>query len=116
MAPLLRCEIRWADIDSVAQVRGREQGNRRPALILSNDRFNATSSLVIVALISASQANVNRPHSMQIQSVQMPAQPSWVLVDQIRTLSAERMSDYIGTMAQDEFTQVVRRIFALMHQ
>lgn len=116
MAPLLRREIRWADIDPVAQVRGREQGNRRPALILSNDRFNATSSLVIVALISASQANTNRPHSMQIQSVQMPAQPSWVLVDQIRTLSAERMGDYIGTMAQDEFTGVVRRIFALMHQ
>ncbi|MCE2501931.1 MAG: type II toxin-antitoxin system PemK/MazF family toxin [Dehalococcoidia bacterium] len=70
MAPLLRCEIRWADIDPVRQVPGREPGNRRPALILSNDRFNATSSLVIVALISASQANVNRPQPMQVQSVQ----------------------------------------------
>jgi mRNA-degrading endonuclease toxin of MazEF toxin-antitoxin module len=53
MAPILRGEIRHVILEP-ANVRGHEQGSDRPALILSNDRFNATSKLVIVALIGSS--------------------------------------------------------------
>ena len=33
MARLLKGEVRWVDIEPVAQVTGNEQGNPRPALI-----------------------------------------------------------------------------------
>ena len=114
MATLLRGEIRWANIETDAQVVGHEQGNLRPALILSNDQFNASSQLVIVALISSTTAHRHRFTSRQIQSVQMPNQPSWVLPDQIRTLSAQRMGDLIGTMSETELRSVIRDIFRLV--
>lgn len=116
MASLLRGEIRWAEIEPASQVVGHEQGNPRPALILSNDRFNAGSQLVIVALIGSAASNRERFHSLQIESVQMPKHPSWVLVDQIRTLSAQRIGDYIGTMDSEEFETVLWRLFQLMDQ
>lgn len=116
MARLLRGEIRWVNIEPANQVVGHEQGNRRPALILSNDRFNATSQLVIVALIGSSEANRTRATAVQIQSVEMPNTPSWVLTEQIRTLSAQRMGNLIGVMSGDELEEVLERIFRLMYQ
>ena len=116
MAQLLRSEIRWVNIETVSQVVGHEQGNRRPALILSNDRFNAASQLVIVALVGSSESNLTRATALQIRSVQMPKTPSWVLTEQIRTLSAQRMGDLIGTMSQDELEVVLEHVFQSMYQ
>lgn len=116
MASLLRGEIRQANIEQASDVVGHEQGNPRPALILSNDHFNATSKLVIVSLISASDANQGRPTSRQIQSVQMPKTPSWVLTDQVRTLSADRMGRLFGKMADDELLLVIADIFRFLVQ
>ena len=116
MARLLRGEIRWVNIEPANQVVGHEQGNRRPALILSNDRFNAASQLVIVALIGSSAANRTRATAVPIQSVEMPNTPSWVLTEQIRTLSERRIGDLIGMMSDDEFEEVLESIFRLMYQ
>lgn len=112
MAQLLRGEIRWVNIETVSQVVGHEQGNRRPALILSNDRFNTASQLVIVALVGSSASNRTRATSVQIRSAQMPITPSWVLTEQIRTLSAQRMGELIGMMSPDE----LEHVFRLMYQ
>lgn len=116
MAQLLRGEIRWVNIETVSQVVGHEQGNRRPALILSNDRFNAASQLVIVALVGSSESNRTRATAVQIRSVQMPITPSWVLTEQIRTLSSQRMGDLIGMMSQGELEDVLEHVFRLMYQ
>ena len=116
MAQLLRGEIRWVNIEPASQVVGHEQGNRRPALILSNDRFNTASQLVIVALIGSSESNRTRATAVQIRSVEMPITPSWVLTEHIRTLSAQRMGDLIGVMSDDELADVLEHIFRLMYQ
>lgn len=116
MAQLLRGEIRWVNIEPASRVVGHEQGNRRPALILSNDRFNTASELVIVALIGSSESNRRRATAVEIRSVEMPKNPSWVLCEQIRTLSAERMEDLIGLMSDDEFEDVLESVFRLMYQ
>ena len=52
MAHLLKGEVRWVDIEPVAQVTGHEQGNPRPALILSGNSYNQNSGLVIAAMIT----------------------------------------------------------------
>ena len=114
MAPILRGEIRHVILEP-ALVRGHEQGGDRPALILSTDQFNAASKLAIVALIGSSGANQNRSLSYPINSVSMP-KPSWVLTDQIRTLSESRITDYCGTMSDAELTEVIQRIFGLIYQ
>ena len=114
MARLLRGEIRHASIEYDSHVVGHEQGNPRPALILSKDAFNSSSQLVIVALIGSSSSNHNHPNARRIESVQMPRDPSWVLTDQIRTLSADRMGYCYGTMSDDELLMVIRDIFAII--
>lgn len=114
MAPLLRGEIRHADIEGVGVAVGHEQANPRPALILSNNHFNDVSQLVIVALISSSDVHIDRSTSRKIESVKMPQEPSWVLADQVRTLSAERMGHLYGTMSEDELILVVSDIFSLL--
>ena len=116
MASLLRGEIRRANIEQDYQVVGHEQGNPRPALILSNDHFNATSKLVIVALISSSDVHKGRPTSRQIQTVEMPKDPSWVLTDQVRTLSADRMGHLFGKMSDEEMFLVTSDFFRLLVQ
>ena len=116
MASLLRGEIRQANIEHAYQIVGHEQGNPRPALILSNDQFNATSKLVIVALISSSDVHQARPTSRQIQSVKMHKEPSWVLTDQVRTLSADRIGHLLGKMSDDELLLVIGDIFRLLVQ
>ncbi len=50
MAPLLRGKIRRATIEPASQVVGHEQGNSRPASILSKDQFNNTAAPVVVPL------------------------------------------------------------------
>ena len=116
MAQLLRGEIRWVNVEPASQVVGHEQGNRCPALILSNDRFNTASQLVIVVLIGSSESNRTRATAVQIRSVEMPITPSWVLTEHIRTLSAQRMGDLIGVMSDDELADVLEHIFRLMYQ
>lgn len=112
MAALLRGEVRWAEIEPASRVVGHEQGNSRPVLILSNDRFNANSQLVVAALITSRRPPLNTTVSLPIQSVNMP-EPSWVLASQVRTLSAQRIGDLIGQVSNEELTNVYRAIFRL---
>ena len=113
MAPILRGEIRHILLEP-AMVQGHEQGGDRPGLILSVDQFNATSKLAVVALIGSSEANIGRVHSYQIESVPMP-KPSWVLTDQIRTLSEKRVGECYGKMSDEELLAVTQRIFRIIY-
>ena len=112
MADLLRGQIRWADLETANQVIGHEQGNSRPVLILSNDKSNALTQLVIAALITSTPPTTGNQFSLSIQTVQMP-RDSWVLSNQIRTLSAGRIGDLIGKVSDEELTRVQRAIFRL---
>ena len=112
MARLLRGEIRRVTIEPTSEVIGHEQGNSRPALILSNDHFNDATELVIVALITSSPPRNGNLYSLPIQSVNMP-KPSWILTGQIRTLAAARIGDLIGTVDADELARVHRAMLRL---
>ena len=114
MVALLGGEIRSARIEPASQIVGHEQGNPRPVLILSNNRFNTNSQLVIAALITSRRQRPNSPISIPIRSVQMP-QPPWILASQIRTLSAQRIGQLIGTLSEDELAathRTINRIFS----
>ena len=109
MANLLRGEVRWASLEPASQVIGHEQGNSRPVVILSNSRFNANSQLVIAALVTSTPQPGNSPVPIPIRSIQMP-QPSWILASQLRTLSAQRIGELLGTLSENELTRVYRTV------
>ena len=111
MATILRGEIRWARLEPDDQMVGHEQGNRRPILVLSNDRSIERTQLVIAALITTNSAI--GPTAMLIQSVSMPKQ-SWVMANQIRTLSVERLGVLMGRMSEDEMQDVLKALYLII--
>ena len=105
---ILRGEIRWAALESVYEVEGREMGNSRPVVILSRDSFNAESGLVLAALITSGDS---KRHQMPVPITSVPMHaPSWVLTDQIRSLSVKRIGDSFGVMSDDELDKILERI------
>ena len=112
MAPVLRGEIYWAKLESENRVFGHEQAGRRPVLILSSDDYNHNARLVMAALITSKGAR--RPHAVPVQSVQM-RDPSWVLADQVRTLSVDRLEQPpMGMMSEGEIATVIRAILLII--
>ena len=103
MARILRGEIRWADLNPT---RGHEQAGLRPVLILSHDIFNERSGTVIAVAITSQPQRAGFPLTLELKAGDMPKQ-SWVKINQIRTLSVERIGKLIGRASQEELGQVI---------
>src|SRR5437763_1508151 len=103
VAPVLRGEVRWADL---SLTRGSEQAGRRPWLVLSHDVFNARSGTVIAAALTSQPQRAGFPLTLEVRSVRLPKR-SWVKISQIRTLAVERLGRRIARISPEETTQVV---------
>jgi len=103
VARLLRGEIRWADLDPT---RGNEQSGRRPVLIVSADVFNDRSGTVIAVALTSQAPRAGFPLTLELDSAKLP-KVSWVKINQIRTLSTERIGRRIGTASPEEVAQVI---------
>jgi mRNA interferase MazF len=103
MAPILRGEIRWADLNPM---RGREQAGNRPVLILSHDVFNERSGTVIAVALTSRPQRASFPLTLPLHSRNLPKK-SWVKISQIRTFSVERIGSRIGRATAEEMNQIV---------
>ena len=114
MSILRQFDIHWGNFSSA---RGHEQHGRRPVLIVSTDQFNAIpNGLVIIMPIT----KVHRPVPT---CVPLPkkgtglAEQSFCLVDQIRTISMERLNGHIGSLTdigtRDRIQTALQRILGL---
>lgn len=103
MARILRCDIRWADLNPV---RGREQSGLRPVLILSHDVFNERSGTVIAVVITSQPQRAGFPLTLELKTGNLPKQ-SWVKISQIRTLSVDRIGKLITRASEEELSMVI---------
>ena|SRR5437660_11703560 len=103
MAPILRGEVRWADLSAT---RGSEQAGHRPVLVLSHDVFNNRSGTVIAAAITSQPQRAGFPLTLEPRSTRLPKR-SWVKISQIRTLATERLGRRIARLSPEETAQVV---------
>jgi len=103
MAPILRGEVRWADLGATP---GSEQAGRRPVLVLSHDVFNDRSGTVIAAAITSQPQRAGFPLTLEVTSTRLPKR-SWVKISQIRTLAVERLGRRIARISAEETAQVV---------
>ncbi|MBX3289329.1 MAG: type II toxin-antitoxin system PemK/MazF family toxin [Acidobacteria bacterium] len=103
MAAILRGDIVWADLDPT---RGREQAGKRPVLVLSGDRFNARSGIVIGVAVTSQEPKVGFPLTLKLNDKRLPKE-SWVKISQIRTLSVERISKKIGKATHEELDLIL---------
>ena len=105
---MLRGEIWWVDLDPV---RGREANKRRPAVIVSNDRANATAARLkrgVITVVPVT-SNVSKIYPFQVP---LSSETSGLTVDskaqaeQIRSVAAERLERRIGRLSAEEITQL----------
>ncbi len=96
-----RGDIVWFDFDPQA---GREQAGRRPALILSDKRYNARSELAIVCPITSQFKTY--PFFVELPKDTLP-KPSYVMADQVRSLDwTKRDVQYITKIPAATLDQV----------
>lgn len=81
---------------------GREQIAGRPAIIVSNDRANDNSTIVEVVYLTTKPKN-DLPTHVEIRSA---ARQSTALCEQITTVSADRIGDYVSKCTDKEMEAV----------
>jgi mRNA interferase MazF len=105
---MLRGEIWQVDFNPV---RGSEAGKSRPAVVVSNDRANATASRLgrgVVTVVPVT-SNVARIYPFQLL---LPAASTGLAVDskaqaeQIRSIATERLSRRVGRLPPHELAQL----------
>ncbi len=110
MARILRGEIYWADL---GPIRGRERTGLRPILVISHDVFNTRSGTAIVLAITSQPQRAGFPLTLGLESVRLP-KPSWVKINQVRTLSTDRLRRKLGAVSLEELNQAINGLMELV--
>lgn len=100
---ILKQGIYWANLDPVVGV---EQSGKRPVLIVSIDSFNQNSRSAIAFAVTSQQPKVKYPLVYELPKDLLP-KPSWVKITQIRTLSTKRMGNYIASISDRDFEEIM---------
>jgi len=98
-----RGDIFYANLDPVV---GSEQGGERPVLIIQNDKGNQHSPTVIVAAVTS---RVNKKKSLPIHipiECAALAKDSIALLEQIRTIDKQRLTEYVGRASSESMEQI----------
>ena len=103
MAPILRGDIRWAELNPV---RGHEQAGTRPVLILSHDVFNERSGTVIAMAMTSQEPRAGFPLTLEIKTAGLTKR-SWIKIAQVRTLSVERIGKKLARASEEEMARVI---------
>jgi mRNA interferase MazF len=103
---ILRKEIYWADLNPV---RGKEQGGIRPVLVVSNNIFNQRSGTTVILAITSVKPRVKYPLVLELDCPSLPKR-SWVKITQIRTISNDRIGNYIDRINIQQINEIVTAI------
>ncbi len=98
-----RGEIWYVDFNPT---RGHEQAGSRPALIISDDALNRSpAGLVIVTPVTTSDRRI--PAHVRVTPPDGGLdKPSVILVDQIRTISKDRLGRRLGSVSETTLQEV----------
>jgi mRNA interferase MazF len=104
VTPCRRGEVYFADLNPV---RGRDQGGRRPVLIIQNDIGNHHSPVTIVAVLTSAVAE--RPYPTEVRLTPghggLPRDAA-VLLNQIKTIDKDRLVQRLGQLDTAAMHQV----------
>ncbi|MCQ4086736.1 type II toxin-antitoxin system PemK/MazF family toxin [Saccharibacillus sp. JS10] len=99
-----RGDVFFADLSPVV---GSEQGGVRPVLIIQNDIGNRFSPTVIVAAITAQIQKAKLPTHVEIDAKTHGFdRDSVVLLEQIRTIDKQRLTDRITRLGEETMKRV----------
>lgn len=89
--------IAWAALEPV---RGREQGGHRPVLVVASAGYlDAVTTLVMVLPITTTGRGW--PNHVGVDGPSGLDRPSWIMTEQPRTLSRDRLTGIAGHVSTD---------------
>ena len=95
-----RGDIYYADLNPVC---GSEQGGMRPVVVIQNNTGNKYAPTLIVAMVTTKVGNKQSlPTHYLIRNNDALAEPSIVLLEQIRTIDKKRIKSYLGKTTKRE--------------
>ena len=109
---LLRGSIWFFDLDPII---GHEQGKKRPCLIISTTMYNqGRSGLVVVLPITSKARELYWQVALNEHETNLP-QLSYVICDQIRSISCMRASGRcLGMLTDERMEQIEERVRNLL--
>lgn len=95
-------DVVWAELDPV---HGREQGGRRPVVVVSGDDYNA---LVDTLLFVVPVTSVDRgwPNHVRLTGHFNLDRASWALTEQLRAISRERVHGLAGAVDDETLGRI----------
>ena len=103
-----RGEIYWVDLPDK---KGRELREVHPCLVVSNDKQNIFSPLIIVLPITSLKVG-DEIFPFQI-SIQLKKE-SVILVDQIQTIDRDKFKDRIGKLESELIEEIEKKIHLVL--
>lgn len=105
--PVVRWDLVRVHLDPVV---GREQGGERPALVVSNDAFNARFDLVTVVPLTGARGKTRRIYPFEVllpRGAAGNAEDSIAMPYQVRTLSRMRLLKPIGVLSDPALREAI---------
>ena len=90
--------------------KGHEVGKVRPALIISGDDENSVLDTLILMPLSTDLIEDMQPYRLRIIKRDNLNQDSDILINQIRTLSKQRVGEKIAQLSDDEYDLVIKSL------
>ncbi len=90
--------------------KGDEVGKIRPAVIISGNDENAILDTVILMPLSTDLIDDMLPYRMRILKRENLSQDSDLLINQIRTLSKQRIGEKIAKLTNDEYQEIIKSL------
>ena len=106
--PVARWDLVWVHLDPVV---GREQGgDRRPALVLSNDAFNSRFEVVTIVPITGARGKKRKIYPFEVLLPKDAAgnlEASIAMPYQVRTISKLRVLKPIGSLSDPALREAI---------
>lgn len=87
---------------------GSEQGGKRPCVVVQNDVGNAFSKTTIIAPITskAKLSKTSKPYHVTINNFGVLQRTSYIMTEQLRAISKDRLKKHLGHLSQNEMTEL----------
>src|SRR3954471_24222405 len=95
-------EIYWTELEETRKPRGGETQKDRPGVIISNDKQNKFSTVVIIALLTS---KLDKVYPFEVV-VKVKDKENKILTDQVYTIDKSRLGKRIGQLTEKEISAV----------
>lgn len=110
--PVGRWEIYWVDLEP--HVGSEQGGERRPAVVVSNDGFNPHFDVVTVVPLTKRAVKKRKVYAFEVLSPDLigTGYESIVMPQQVRTISKLRLLERIGVLSDEELREEIENRLA----